>query len=189
MLGALNKAIDLSTSNVPKFDGDTLIALDESGSMNGQPQESGSLFAAILYKVNNADLIMFDSLARYVTLNPADSTLTLAQKLKDEHQGGGTDLGSIFDEANRKYDRIIILSDMQGWVGYDAPTSELSDYKNRVGANPRIYSFDLQGYGTLQFPEENIFAIAGFSEKIFDVMKLLEQDKNALIAEIEKVEL
>ncbi len=189
MLGALNIAIDKSTSNVPKFDGETLVALDESGSMGGQPEEIGALFSAILLKSNNADFIMFDNDARYVTLNPNDSTLTLAQSIKNSFRGGGTDLGSIFEEANRKYDRVIILSDMQGWVGYDAPTSEFEDYKKRLGAKPRMYSFDLKRYGTLQFPEENVFAIAGFSEKIFDVMKLLEQDRKALINEIEKIEL
>jgi len=81
------------------------------------------------------------------------------------------------------------LSDMQGWVDYDVPTETFNEYKQRTGANPYIYSFDLQGYGTLQFPEQNVFAIAGFSEKIFDVMKLLEQDKNALINKIEEIEL
>lgn len=30
---------------------------------------------------------------------------------------------------------------------------------------------------------------AGFSDKIFDVMKLLESDRGALISEIEKIEL
>ena len=40
----------------------------------------------------------------------------------------------------------------------------------------------------MQFPESNVFAIAGFSEKIFDTMKLMESDKKALINVIKKVE-
>lgn len=186
---ALNKAMDIAVVNVPKFEGKTLVVVDESGSMSGEPSKIASLFAAILYKSNDADLMLFQEDARYVTLNPTDSTLTLASQINKLHRGGGTSFHAPLQEANRAYQRMIFLSDMQGWVGHDVPTSSFNDYKTRTGANPKIYSFDLAGYGTLQFPENNIFAIAGFSEKIFDVMKLLEQDRNALISEIEKIEL
>lgn len=190
VLGALNIAIDKSTSNVPEFAGDTLVVMDESGSMSGQPQEIGALFSAVLLKANkNADFMMFQNDARYLTYNSQDSTLTIANSIKGKARGGGTSFHSIFQEANRKYDRFIILSDEQGWVNGGQPGSSVADYKNRTGANPRIYSFDLQGYGSMQFPEENVFAIAGFSEKIFDVMKLLEEDRQALIHEIDKIEL
>ena len=187
ILIALNKAIDFSLSNVPQFEGDTLVVLDTSGSMDGRPAEIGALFSAVLVKANNADFISFSSNAQYQTLNPMDSTLTLAKSIK--FAMGGTNFHSIFETANKAYKRIIILSDMQGWIGYDCPTRTFAEYKQRTGANPFVYSFDLQGYGTLQFPERNVFALAGFSEKVFDIMKLLESDKQALINEIEKIEL
>ena len=62
-------------------------------------------------------------------------------------------------------------------------------YKQRTNSNPLIYSFDLQGYGSLQFPEKNVFALAGFSDKVFDTMKLLESDPQALLHEIENIDL
>lgn len=189
ILVALNKAIDLATQNVPKYEGKTLVVLDKSGSMTGEPTKIGSLFGAILVKSNYADFMKFSDEATYQTLNIADSTLTIAQQMAQNDFMGGTNFHAIFQEANKVYDRIIILSDMQGWIGYDAPTDSFQDYKERTGANPRIYSFDLTGYGTMQFPENNVYAIAGFSEKIFDVMKLLEQDRNALIKKIEEVAL
>lgn len=37
----------------------------------------------------------------------------------------------------------------------------------------------------MQFPEQNVFAIAGFSESVFEIMAMLEQDKKALIKAIE----
>lgn len=184
---ALNKAIDICLSNVPKFDGKTLVVLDSSGSMQGQPAKIGSLFAATLIKSNNADLILFSDDAKYVTLNPMDSTITLANSIP--FISGGTNFHAIFNEANKAYNRIIILSDMQGWVGGDTPVGTFNAYKARVGATPFIYSFDLQGYGTIQFPEPNVLCIAGFSEKIFDTMKMLETDKNAMLNEIESIEL
>jgi 60 kDa SS-A/Ro ribonucleoprotein len=187
VLIALNKALDISTANVPHFDGKTLVVVDSSGSMSGKPSEIAGLFAAVLVKSNDADFMEFSDHAHYKSLNPIDSTLTIAKSIVNA--AGGTNFHAIFEEANRVYDRVIILSDMQGWVGFDAPTVSLNDYKSRVGANPKIYSFDLAGHGTLQFPQENIYCLAGFSEKVFDVMKFLETDKNALITEIEKVEL
>ena len=187
VLVALNKAVDISVSNVPKFDGDTLVVLDVSGSMSGKPSRIGSLFSAVLVKSNNADFMVFDDDARYSNVNPTDSTITLTKQMR--FIGGGTNFHSIFIRATRKYHRIIILSDMQGWMGHDTPAKEFSDYKQRTAADPLVYSFDLNSYGSLQFPERNVFAIAGFSEKIFDVMKLMETDKNALINTIKQVPL
>ena len=187
ILIALNKAIDISLNNVPKFDGKTLVVLDTSGSMEGKPAEIGSLFSSILVKSNECDFMDFSNYARYQTLNPMDSTLTIAKSIS--FMDGGTNFHSIFQTVNRAYDRIIILSDMQGWIGYDSPVVTFERYKQKYNCNPFIYSIDLQGYGTLQFPENKVLCMAGFSEKIFDIMKILEQDKNALIKEIEKIEI
>lgn len=185
VLMALNKAVDISTDNVPKFDGETLVVLDVSGSMAGKPAIIGALFSAVLIKSNNSDFIVFSDKAQYANVNPMDSTITIAQSLK--FATGGTNFHSIFQTANKKYDRVIILSDMQGWIGHYAPTASYNEYKRMTGANPYIYSFDLNGYGSMQFPENNVFCIAGFSEKIFDTMALMEQDKKALINKIKEV--
>ncbi len=49
-----------------------------------------------------------------------------------------------------------------------------------------MYSIDLAGYGTLQVPEKDVYCLAGFSEKIFDIMKYIEEDKDALLEAIMK---
>lgn len=186
---AIQKAVDISLANVPKFEGKTLVVLDESGSMSGKPSEIGSLFAAALYKSNDADFMAFADYAQYGTFNPTDSVTTLARQMLSFNVGGGTNFHAIFNKIEKAYDRIIILSDMQGWVGYHAPTSDFAQYKKKFNCSPHIYSFDLQGQGTLQFPENQVYALAGFSDKIFDIMKLLETDKNALINTIEAISL
>lgn len=186
-LVALNKAVDVSCANVPKFPGETLVVLDESGSMSGKPSQIGSLFAAVLVKSNNCDMITFDDRARYRNLNPLDSIITISKSWG--FHGGGTDFKTIFQTANKAYDRIIILSDMQGWIGFNSPVREFNEYKKQFNCNPFVYSFDLAGHGTLQFPENNVFCLAGFSDKVFDIMSLLETDKKALISEINKIEL
>ena len=185
VLIALNKAVDIAVSNVPVFDGETLVVLDVSGSMSGKPAQIGALFSAILIKSNNADFMTFSDDAKYRNVNPMDSTITIANSLK--FASGGTNFPAIFKRANKKYDRVVILSDMQGWIGHETPTREYNEWKKTTDANPYIYSFDLNSYGTMQFPEQNVFCIAGFSEKIFDVMKYMETDKKALLNAIKAI--
>ena len=185
VLRAINKAVDISLNNVPVFNGKTLVVLDVSGSMEGKPAEIGSLFTSILAKSNNADIVTFSNYAQYCNVNLDDSTITLANSI--HFSNGGTNFSSAFEILNKVYDRIIILSDMQGWIGYYSPVGAFNSYKQRTGANPFIYSFDLNSYGTLQFPENKVFCLAGFSDKIFEVMRLLEEDKNALINRIKQI--
>lgn len=185
-LWALNVAIELSLSNVPVFNGSTLIALDISGSMIGRPQEIGSLFTACIAKNNpKADVLVFKDDAEFVTLNKGDSVLTLATLLSN-NTAGGTNFRAIFNH-DRAYDRIIILSDMQAWVGHYTPEAEFKAYCARTGKQPFIHSFDLAGYGTAQFPAAKIFCYAGFSEKILDVMHVVETEPQALINKIKKI--
>jgi hypothetical protein len=199
VIRAINKAADIALKNVPTFPGKTLIVLDGSGSMDGKPRDIGSLFSAVLLKANeNADFMAFADDAKYMNFNSDDSVLSLSDKISEKSHdcGGGTNFHSIFQAINKKYDRIIILSDMQGWEpsGYGfcdggAPTKTFAAYKTKYKANPYVYSFNLNDYGTIQFPEKNVFAMAGWSEKVFDVMSILESDKNALVNEIEKIQL
>lgn len=190
VLAGINKALDISVSNVPKFDGETLIVLDTSQSMTqgeGKPAKTGRLFAAILVKANNADFMTFDNYARYQSLNPLDSTITISKSIR--FMGGGTNFINIFEVANKKYDRIVILSDMQAWIGSHTPRVAYNCYRTRTGAEPLIYSFDLAGHGSMQFPERNVYALAGFSDKVFDVMKALEIDPKALVNTIKALPL
>jgi 60 kDa SS-A/Ro ribonucleoprotein len=187
VMDALNQAIDHSLANVPKFEGNTLVALDSSGSMVGRPQTIGSLFAATLVKGIGADLMLFSDDARYVSLNPRDTTLTAAQSIPFIR--GGTNFNAIFKRANRAYDRIVILSDMQGWIGGGAPVAPFADYQKRYGVAPRVYSFDLKGCGTLQFPQERVYCLAGWSDRTFEMMQKLDRDPEALVREVESVPL
>jgi hypothetical protein len=199
VIKAINEATEISLNNVPKFDGRTLIAVDDSGSMTGwsnnpkTPIKIASLFASVIGKTNNADILLFSDNGRHFNYNPNDTIQTIREQIESNLRGCGTNFNAIFDTANKPYDRIIILSDMQGWMGKGyciggAPTKSFSDYKKKFGTNPIVYSFDLQGYGSLQFPERNVYCLTGFSDKVFDIMKLLETDKQALINKIEEMD-
>ena len=185
VLVAINKALDISVCNVPKFDGDTLVVMDVSGSMSGRPSEIASVFGAILAKVNNSDVMTFSTSANYKQYNPMDSVLTIRDGFR--YAGGGTNLRDVFVKANKAYENIIILSDMQSFIGYDTPLSQLNSYKSRFNCNPHIYSFDLAGLGTLQIPQNQIYCLAGFSDKVFDIMSLLKEDRNALVNQVRSI--
>jgi 60 kDa SS-A/Ro ribonucleoprotein len=189
LMTALSRAVDLSLRNVPRFAGKTLVVVDTSGSMSGRPIKIASLFAATLLKSNDADLMQFSDKANYLSMNAADSTLTLAQAIEQKAMGGGTNFHSIFATAKRAYDRVIILSDMQGWIGHYTPKVAYDAWKQRTKANPKVYSFDLAGYGSLQFPESQVYCLAGFSDQTMDTLQRLESDPRALLRMIEAVEL
>jgi hypothetical protein len=185
---ALDKAMELSLKNVPIFEGKTLIAVDVSGSMNGRPVRIAALFAAVLFKSQaDADVMLFDTSVQHLSLHPNDSLTTLAQTIERKASGGGTDFHLIFQHARKVYDRIVILSDMQAWVGHHTPAADFAAYKRKFACDPKIFSFDLNGHGTLQFPEHRVFALAGFTDAVLSTMKNLEKDPAALVREIEQV--
>lgn len=198
-LAALSKAVDISVANVPDF-GNSLVAVDGSGSMGGGAVGNarithkviGSLFAAILFKKNHSDTMVFGDTAGPVHgLNPADSTLTNAQKIADTCYGHSTNFHEIFKKARKPYDTIVIFSDMQAWVsnGWGThPGRALSSYKTRTKANPKVFCFDLTGYGSTQFPEKDIFQMSGFSDKSIGLMEGLKEDPLVLIHKIEAIE-
>lgn len=196
VIGALGKALELSVDNCPTLSGTMLIAFDNSGSMfefDGQPKEiskTGAIFAAILYKKNMAELMLFDNEGHYLNPDPNLPVITLAEQiLNAKPNRGSTDYNMIFVTANKAYDRIVILSDAQGWVSGGAPDSTYNQYKRKYGCYPHVYSIDLTGYGDMMFSPEQIYCLAGVSDRVFEIMKMLEQDKNALISVIDQVDL
>jgi len=198
LVSALSKALDLSLDNVPDFK-NSLIAIDHSGSM-GSPatgdtlarQYIGDIFGAALFKKNQSDVMVFGDSAGYVVgLNPDDSTLTLAEQIGRVNYGPGTNFQAIFDVPSKAYDRFVIFSDMQAWVdhgwGYSHPGGSRKNYEQRTGASPHVFSFDLAGYGSLQFPANKTYQLAGFSDKTMGLMEKLETDPNAMVNTIEAV--
>jgi hypothetical protein len=194
---ALNDALSMSVDNVPRFEGRTLVVIDDSGSMGIAAKgtgfgarsciQIGAIFAAALFKANDADLMRFADSASYIKANAQDSLATLAEGIIRGAKSGGTNFNAIFSHANQTYDRIILLSDMQGWMGIGAPDGAFNQYCRRVGRRPYLYSFDLAGYGSLQFPESKVFCLAGFSDKVFDLMQMLEIEPKTLIQAIRSV--
>ena len=118
------------------------------------------------------------------------SIASIIQGLHTSAVGGGTSYASVFhliSSYKEVYDRIILISDEQSWV-YNTKEA-FSHYKKVTGCNPKIFTIDMAGHAYLQFPEQNCYELAGFSDKIFDLMHQLETDPKAMIHAVESVEL
>ena len=142
-----------------------------------------------VYSHPNSRALIHGDGACYVSIVPRDSTLTVAAWLESQCASAGTNFHAIFQRANRAYDRIVILSDMQGWIGHTAPVASCEAWAKKHRAAPRIFSFDLAGHGTLQFPQRDVFCLAGFSDKTLETLKHLDTDQAAFVRQIEAVEL
>jgi hypothetical protein len=199
---ALSNALDLSVHNIPDLEGRKVIVIDRSGSMNSpvtlnksvNMDELACLFGFAMAKKEQSDVFIFGDEAMQLSFNPHDSLASLtrwgSKEINQSYSGPyavghGTNFHAALEKMSVAYDHIIYLSDMQGWVGHNAPTGTLHQYKVKYNAKPKIWSIDLTGYGSLQFPEKELYCIAGWSEKIFDLMKLLLEDEQAVIKMIE----
>ena len=84
-------------------------------------------------------------------------------------------------------DRIIFLSDNECNGGWNTPVQTLADkYRKITGKDIWVHAIDLQGYGTQQFCGAKTNIIAGWSEKVFEFIKLAEQGEGSLEKTIEE---
>lgn len=189
---ALESAIIVSTENMPKLSGTTVIAVDVSGSM-GSPvsaksdvkcYEIGVLLGLIANRISdNAIFYTFNHDIQKHALSRRTDILYSACHF---NVGGGTDMGLPFQEMifdNIHADRIIILSDNECnafWSRKFTVQALAGKYRAQSGNNIWVHAIDLQGYGTQQFHGEKTNIIAGWSEKVFDFIRLAEQGEGSL---------
>ena len=201
---ALQDALEVSTTNVPRIDGKVYVLPDVSGSMHsavtGQRRGATSavrcidvaaLVAATLLRKNpSAEVIPFESDVVKVQLNPRDSVMTNAQKLS-ALPAGGTNCSAPLRHLNLRKaegDLVVYVSDQESWV--DAPqygrfggsrTETMREWARFKERNPRarMVCIDLQPYGTTQAVErEDILNVGGFSDQVFDVLADFAQGRH-----------
>ena len=209
VLEALEKAVLVSIDNVEGFDVNTkvLLASDVSGSMF-HPVSPNS-------KVYNVDIgILLTSLLRtkckvvlagifgdtwlpvQASPNPVLAN-TIDMKRHANKVGYSTNGYKVIDwliENNIEMDKVMFFTDCQMWDSnrvYYRPEKEIKDswhkYKEMY-PEAKLYLFDLSGYGTtpLDLTEKDVYLIAGWSDKIFDVLSAVDNGEDAL-SEIRKI--
>ncbi len=209
ILDSLDKAIKHSSYNIEGYGYDTtvLIASDVSGSMRMpisqrsiiQYYDIGLLLGMILqHKCKSVingifgDTWLVNQLPKSNILQNADELYKLANKVGFTTNGWRV-LKYLLDE-DIKVDKLMFFTDMQMW---DSSTFAIKGKFDKLWKEYRknypeskMYIFDLSGYGNspVRINEDNTFLISGWSDKIFDVLKGIEEGKSAL-DEIEKIEL
>lgn len=185
-LEAISAAAEHAVANVPVFDGKTLIAVDGSGSMSGDPIQKASLFAASLIKANkNADLVLYDTEIRATPKNiavGASPVLRIADDIASCAVGGGTRTNKVFEFADgKKYDTIVILSDNEAWGNCTQGAY------NAMKVKPEVFAIDIQGYGTTDLKAgKRVHHVIGWSDKMFDVITTIQRG-GTLVDEIENM--
>ena len=201
VLTAVNKAYELSIPNLTELFtyGRTAIVIDSSGSMtssvnlngkriNSRAIEKASLIGATLAKGIGADLYHFSDRCEQLSYNPLDTVNTIKQVVLNRMYGGGTEFNTIFSTLKGKYDRVFVISDMQGGDSLLRGSSYQSYVK--TNGQPFIYSIDLCGYGTTMFKQnEKLINLFGYSSDIFEMVKKSEINPEQILKEIRAIEI
>ncbi len=208
VLKALEKAIKVSAENISGFDLDTkvLLAADVSGSMytpvGGRSKircyDVGLVLSMLLAnRSENVVTGIFGDSWREVNHTGTDILSNVKRLNRMEGSVGYSTNGYRVIEAlinsKRKMDKVMMFTDLQLWdsrSGGNNLKGSWTNYKKKVAPNAKLYLFDLVGYGQtpLSIQRDDVYLIAGWSDKIFDVMTAIENGGDA-VEEISKIEI
>jgi 60 kDa SS-A/Ro ribonucleoprotein len=209
VLAALESAIASSASNLRGFGADTrvVVACDVSGSMQKpiSPRSKVLLYdvglvLAMLLQSHCQHVVtgLFGDVWQRITL-PQGPVLGNVQALYGRANAVGYSTNGylmVQDLRQRRevVDKVMLFTDCQLWSGpgrNDALAQEWAAYRANVAPQARLYLFDLAGYGPTPLDvraEQGVALIAGWSDKVFDVLAALENGGDAL-TEIQQIEL
>lgn len=197
---ALENAVEASIANVPAIPGTTVIAVDTSGSMSDAVSAKSKVrcyeIAMMLGLIANkiCDNSIFYTFNNEIKKYPLSTRNGILYTTTNSRCGGGTNMYLPFQKMlsdNIKADRVIILSDNEcnSGGGYYSSRytvqSSADEYRKKTGNDIWVHAIDLQGYGTQQFCGAKTNMIAGWSEKIFEFIRLAEQGEGNLEKAIE----
>jgi 60 kDa SS-A/Ro ribonucleoprotein len=201
VLAALEDAVAASVVNLKGFGFDTAvtIACDVSGSMQKpiSPKSKilnydiGLMLGMMLQsKCKTAEAGMFGDKWKIIHV-PSRSILQNVQEFyrREGEVGYSTNGYLVIDDLlNRRkvMDKVMIFTDCQLWSSNGADKhieNSWLKYRQNVAPNAQLYLFDLTGFGTvpLDLSKGNgVHLIAGWSDKIFDVLAALNEGSDAV---------
>lgn len=203
VLDALEEALRASVVNVPHLPGTTFLSADNSGSMEAAISEKSKvqrndvanvMQALAAHICDRAITSVFAESFAVVPTMKTGSLLDAVEKFKRTHVGMATNAYLAIDHLREKkipVDRIVIFSDMQCYdtearhpwsyrVGGERSLAlAYREYVAAIGKTPYLYSIDLAGYGTAQFPPgTKVCMLAGWSDRILSFMDAFEKASN-----------
>jgi 60 kDa SS-A/Ro ribonucleoprotein len=199
VLDALEDAVLYSAANIAGFDEDTkvVIAADVSGSMQ-KPVSAKSkvlsydigLMLAMLLKNRCANAVtgMFGDTWKIINV-PGKNILANVQEFYNrEGEVGYSTNGYLVVQhllAKKKVvDKVMIFTDCQLWNSNNTVVTMDAVWKQykKIAPAAKLYLFDLAGYGNtpLNVQRDDVYLIAGWSDKIFNVLKAIEEGSDAV---------
>ena len=209
VLAALETAIAHSAANLRGFGHDTrvVVACDVSSSMQKAISPRGkvllydvSLVLGMLLQSRCQNVIagMFGDSWKRISL-PRGPVLRNVEEFyhREGEVGYSTNGHLVINDLRMRaeaVDKVMMFTDVQLWNSTGdggALAQEWAAYRRTVAPQARLYLFDLAGHGTAPLevrPENGVVLIAGWSDKVFDVLNALDNGGSAF-TEIEKIEL
>lgn len=182
---AVSAAADQSVVNVPDLEGETLVLVDCSGSMtwatvSGKSQvriaDAARALGAIMVRRGDAELWGFGDRAVRVAAPSRNPVLATINGMKgiSSKTGHATFIAKALQTAlNERFQRVVVLTDMQA---HDNPQKVLQPW---LAANKsrRAYIIDMAHYGLPSLDPRcpGLTMVGGFSDKVFDWMKAVEE--------------
>ena len=206
LMTALEKAVQASACNIKGFDNDTrvLIACDVSGSMQRPVSDKSKvlsyeigLLLGMLLKSRCKQVMagMFGDTWKIVNLPDTGILSNVDAFYKREGEVGYSTNGYLVikDLIDRevKMDKVMMFTDCQLWnSNNDLQITKLWRKYKKFCPEAKLYLFDLSGYGNtpLDIIRDDVFLIAGWSDKIFDILSAIDRGGDAL-QEIKKIEI
>jgi len=198
---ALQSALEIAVENVPKITGSVVVCPDVSGSMSqavtGYRHGATSavrcidvaalVAASILRKNRGAQVIPFEQQVVSIRLNARDSIMTNAERLAAVG-GGGTNCSAPLAQLNAqkaKPDLVIYVSDNESWADpkQGRGTAMMAEWAKLKQRHPqaRLVCIDLTPHTTTQaYDREDILNVAGFSDRVFDLIASFAAGSNGV---------
>lgn len=199
VLDALEQAVLYSAANIAGYDEDTevVIAADVSGSMQKPVSEKskvllydiGLMLAMLLQnRCENAITGMFGDTWKVINV-PKKNVLSNVQEFyRREGEVGYSTNGYLVVKdllkRNKVVDKVMLFTDCQLWNSNNSAENIATLWKQykKIAPAAKLYLFDLAGYGNtpLNVQRDDVYLIAGWSDKIFNVLKAIEDGSNAV---------
>lgn len=208
VLTALEGAVVAAAANVQGFSAKTrvVIACDVSGSMQKPVSKNSKillydigLMLGMLLKSRCQNVIsgMFGNTWKIINLPMTGILANVQEFYRREGEVGYATNGYLVvkDLIDRcvVVDKVMIFTDCQLWnnAGNDSIESLWKRYRKNVAPDAKLYLFDLAGYSKspLDLSKGNgVHLVAGWSDKIFDVMSAIESGQSA-VETIQRIEI
>lgn len=199
VLEALEDAVMQSAANIAGYDTRTriVVAADVSGSMQRsvsarskvQNFDIGLMLAMLLQsRCENVITGMFGDTWKVIGVPKKNILASVEEFYRREGEVGYRTNGYLVIkdllQKKRKVDKVMLFTDCQLWnsTGSGENISEYWKQYKQIAPAAKLYLFDLQGYGKapLEVQENQVYLVAGWSDKVFDVLQAIEAGGDAV---------